>query len=286
LNSIPRREDIQIIVIDDNSDENKVDFAHFPCLEDKFVDIYFAKEGKGAGYARNVGLDHVKGKWLLFADADDFFTDDAFDYFYSNINSLHEILYFKTSSCYSDTNEIANRNKGVNRLVDNFINNKEGSENQIRYRHLPPWGKMIRVELIRKKNILFEEIIAANDRMFSIVSGHLASSVGFIDKELYCVTVTKGSIGHTVNFKNLESKYITTLRCNNFVKQKGRKDCQYSILPDLFMSRKYGICVFFNFLQLAILYKNNPFIGMKRGFSNALFRYKEQKKNKKYIIEN
>jgi glycosyltransferase involved in cell wall biosynthesis len=77
LNSIPRRKDIQIIVVDDNSDEDKVNFNKFPGLDDEYVEIYLTKEGKGAGYARNMGLKHAKGKWLLFADADDFFTENS-----------------------------------------------------------------------------------------------------------------------------------------------------------------------------------------------------------------
>lgn len=30
LDSIPIRDDVQVIVVDDDSDGNKVDFAHFP----------------------------------------------------------------------------------------------------------------------------------------------------------------------------------------------------------------------------------------------------------------
>jgi glycosyltransferase involved in cell wall biosynthesis len=66
--SIPRRKDIQIIAVDDNSDENKVDFSKFPWLDDKHVEVYIKEEGKGAGYARNVGMEHANGKRLLFAD--------------------------------------------------------------------------------------------------------------------------------------------------------------------------------------------------------------------------
>ena len=67
LDSIPRREDTQIIVVDDNSDPAKVDFTHFPGLSDPSVEVYFDKSGKGAGRARNIGLEHAKGKWLVFA---------------------------------------------------------------------------------------------------------------------------------------------------------------------------------------------------------------------------
>ena len=71
LDSIPRRNDVQIIVVDDNSDPEKVDFSNFPGVGEKCVEVYFTKEGKGAGFARNVGLKYAIGKWVLFADADD-----------------------------------------------------------------------------------------------------------------------------------------------------------------------------------------------------------------------
>ncbi|MDR2791812.1 MAG: glycosyltransferase family 2 protein, partial [Tannerellaceae bacterium] len=103
LDSIPRRKDIQIIVVDDDSDEDKVDFSRFPCLDDEHVETYLTKESKGAGYARNIGLTYAKGEWLLFADADDFFTEGAFDHFFAARTLPHEIIYFKSESCFLDT---------------------------------------------------------------------------------------------------------------------------------------------------------------------------------------
>ena len=285
LNSIPRRENIQIIVVDDNSDENLVDLNIFPGLGENNIEVYFTKEGKGAGYARNVGLHYAKGKWLIFADADDFFTENAFDCLFAQVDSSHDIIYYKTESCYSDTYEKANRNRN-NSLIDNYLNKKKYSESQLRYRHISPWGKMIRTVFIQKEGIRFEEIVAANDRMFSILAGHKAQSIDCIDCTLYCITVTKGSISHTLNIKNLESKYITLLRCNDFLKKAKVKHCQYSILPDLLSASKFGFLIFFKFLRLAVDYKSNPFIGINRSIYSFLFRYRELKKNKKYFVKN
>ena len=285
LDSIPRREDIQIIVVDDNSDVDKVDFSNFPGEGDEFVEVYFTKEGKGAGYARNVGIEHAKGKWILFADADDFFTENAFGFLFSYADSTDEIIFFKTESCYSDTYERANRNIGVNSLVDNYLSERKYSENQLRYRHLPPWGKVVRTKLIQKEGIRFEEIVAANDRMFSILCGHKAQSIVCLDSLLYCVTVNKGSIAHTLSKKNLESKYTTLLRCNDFLRKEKIRYCQYSILPDLLLSRKFGFFFFLKFLRLAILYKSNPLIGFNRAISSFIFQRNEFKKNKEYIIK-
>lgn len=286
LDSIPHRDDIQIIVVDDNSDEDKVNFSRFPGLDDKYVEVYLTKEGKGAGYARNVGLSHAKGKWLLFADADDFFTKNAFEYLFANSEWTDDIVYFKVTSCYSDTYEKAGRDKGVNSLMDNYIQKTKYSEDNLRYRHLPPWGKMIKCDFINKNNIRFEEVSAANDRMFSILSGHSAHTVGIINEHLYCVTVNKGSIAHTLSLNNLTSKYITTLRCNQYVRKVGKSNCQYSILPDLLLSRKLGFTVFLKFIKLAVRYKANPFVGFSRVYSSSTRWYKERIKNQKYIVKN
>ena len=56
LCSIPTWDEIQIIIIDDNSNSESVDFSHFPGNGRKNTEVLFTKEGKGAGYARNIGL--------------------------------------------------------------------------------------------------------------------------------------------------------------------------------------------------------------------------------------
>ena len=65
LDSIPFRGDVQVIVVDDNSDSSIVNFENFPGIKRPNIEVYLTKEGRGAGYARNVGLQHVKGKWIL-----------------------------------------------------------------------------------------------------------------------------------------------------------------------------------------------------------------------------
>ena len=72
LDSIPNRDDLQVVIVDDNSDENIVDFSIFPGLSRKNTNVIFNKESRGAGYARNLGLAESNSKWLLFADADDY----------------------------------------------------------------------------------------------------------------------------------------------------------------------------------------------------------------------
>ena len=92
LYSIPTWDEIQIIIIDDNSNSESVDFSHFPGNGRKNTEVLFTKEGKGAGYARNIGLSHARGKWIIFADADDFFTADCFTIF-NDVNPENKLRY-------------------------------------------------------------------------------------------------------------------------------------------------------------------------------------------------
>ena len=92
LDSIPIRDDVQVIVVDDNSDTDKANFDNFPKQKGKNYEYYLTKEGKGAGYARNVGLEHAKGKWVMFSDADDYFLPSFDNILNENQTSNADIL--------------------------------------------------------------------------------------------------------------------------------------------------------------------------------------------------
>jgi hypothetical protein len=69
LYSIPRRQDVQINIVSDNSDP----VVNFSGLRRPHTEAIFTKKEKGAGHARNIGLERAAGRLLLFAGADDFF---------------------------------------------------------------------------------------------------------------------------------------------------------------------------------------------------------------------
>ncbi len=198
LDSIPIRDDVQVIVVDDNSDTDKVNFDNFPKWNGKNYEYYLTKEGKGAGYARNIGLKHAKGKWLLFADADDYYNYCINSILDEYTNNEYDVVYFDSSSqdCFLYTN--ANRSTYTHQMIKLYEKDKEQGEFQLRYYLGVPWCKLIKHELIYSNNIRFDETPINNDTTFSYMIGIHAKTIDVDKRALYCITVRHSSTSYSL----------------------------------------------------------------------------------------
>lgn len=215
INSIPELDDVQIIVVDDNSDEHIVDFGHFPCSEYPNVEVYLTKESKGAGYARNVGMNHAKGKWLLFADADDYYTDELIKLFeyYRNINDV-DIVYF---NCYGG-DSLINRCEMYNSMMNDYMAGKKDSINKIKYNWWVPWNKMFNSNFIKEHSLLFEEVMSGNDAKFCLLASYYAVNINIDTNMYYVSTIQPKSITTSKKTFDETLKYLTVMmRIWNFL---------------------------------------------------------------------
>lgn len=231
LRSIPVSEDIQVIVVDDNSTDADTYLERFPELSRPYLEFIRTKTG-GAGYARNIGLDHAKGKWLLFADADDFFVGNMYDIINTHVDSDADVIYFQKRAVYSDDiNRKSPRSGYLDRIMDIYL--KTGDELPVRTRHHVPWGKMIKKSLIENHRIRFEEIKYSNDILFSVHVGCFANKIEAIDTVLYVVTSREGSLhsGACTKTNELKIRAGAAFRYDSFLFQhnmsQGREFVSY-----------------------------------------------------------
>jgi glycosyltransferase involved in cell wall biosynthesis len=193
LKSIPVSEDIQVIVVDDNSPDADTYLEKYPELSRPYLEFIRTTKGGGAGYARNVGLDHAKGKWLLFADADDFYVDNMYDIISMHVESDADVIFFKNRAvCSDDVNQLSKRDGNLNRRIESFF--VTGDEWPIRMKSYVPWGKMIKKEIVVNNKIRFDEVKYSNDVFFSTCVGYYADIIKVTDTILYVVTSRKGSL--------------------------------------------------------------------------------------------
>lgn len=246
LVSIPKRADIQVLIIDDRSaSERFKDVAKMSDLPN--VTTFINDRVKSAGTCRNIGLDNAVGKYLIFADADDFFTKQAFDIIdeaiFDHLDS--DLLYFNVTSIdqygYVSTRHLRNSS-----LVLNHINNYGAAyEEKLRFSHNVPWGKVVKHSLVQKYHIRFDQTIIANDGMFSLTIGKYASSISAIDGVIYCVTSTPGSLTRKKDASKFRVRLEVYVRYFHFLNDLERKKIGASPLPLLYLSLAYGPIEFF-----------------------------------------
>ena len=120
VDSIPERDDIQIIVVDDNSDEGKK-----PVISRSGVDVILldAENAKGAGRARNVGLEKATGKWLLFSDSDDTFETENLNRMLDKYqDSEADIIFFNANRVDEQTGEVLSQHLSKEKFDKNEDN--------------------------------------------------------------------------------------------------------------------------------------------------------------------
>ena len=180
INSIPNRDDVEIIVVDDNSYEVEKPTN----LGDRVIVVNLNREmSKGAGRARNIGMKYAQGRWLLFADADDYYTDYFSKFLDDYKNALFDVVYYNAHIVDMRQKYIRKQNIGYSEKIVQ-ANNKQIID-EIKFLYTMPWNKMVSKELIKKYNIQFEEIIQGNDIFFSYQVGYYSKNIEIDIRYIY-----------------------------------------------------------------------------------------------------
>ena len=95
---------IEILIIDDGTKDKSIDIIRN--IKDKRIRIIHQKNG-GVSSARNNGLEHAKGEYIVFVDSDDFVAKDYIEYLYS-------LITLKDSDFAYSTNMFLSKNLSSN----------------------------------------------------------------------------------------------------------------------------------------------------------------------------
>lgn len=200
LDSIGYHEDVQIIVVDDRSEKEQDAFTSLmkDYTGDQFI-FCINDRKKGAGTCRNIGLSMATGKWLLFADADDYFCDNWYTVASSYFDSEYDTVYFDPTSIDLNTGKISNRNKMYSEFVDEYDPSDLRSVVRIKYYWCVPWSKMIRTSIVKENNISFSEVLYSNDVMFSAKAGYYSHNIHVDRTIIYVVTDNEGTLTKNIS---------------------------------------------------------------------------------------
>lgn len=217
LDSIPQRSDIEIIVVDDASDKGLI-----PHVNRDDVKVYYLKESKGAGRARNFGLRESTGKWVLFADCDDYYENGFLIELDNFIDSNYDIIYFDYKSNLHSAEKETKFQKQLKAMLQNEAKEKAN------FKHLinAPWNKMYRMEFVKSNQIRFEEIPIQNDAYFVHLAASLTDNISYINKQLYFYEIKENGISRKKRKKeDIELSITTAIKCDKLKAASGAWKC-------------------------------------------------------------
>ena len=220
VESIPKRMDIQVIIVDDNSDPEKRELNRFSDLRNNSVEVIYTKEGKGAGYARNIGIKHAKGEWLLFADADDYFCTE-------NINALFNITLPDDCEVVSwQYCRVDHTGHNIKSFKQKAYNNDvvlvKCDDVMYQFDNCTPWVRMVKTDLIRRNNILFEEVPVSNDVMFAAKIAVSIDHYYFYNAVCYYYVQRNQSLMTLHSVEKIKVREEVEIRVYEFLKKHGK----------------------------------------------------------------
>lgn len=234
LNSIPIRDDLQILIVDDCSSKSEEMRKNVGALGRTEIQIISTPYNGGAGLARNIGLDNAVGKWIIFADADDLLADNAFDVFDKYKNSSAESIIFNSVSVMSDDITKPSQRSPRKRLFEDY---NSGKNDDIRYDPAQPWGRMIKRDLIERHHIRFPEVRYSEDMYFAVCSSVYAQEFLVVDEIVYIVTEREGSNANTLSnttakpsLKEVTVRYDEMVRSYIFMKKYAKRIYELNLI--------------------------------------------------------
>lgn len=195
IKSIGRHGNIQIIVIDDNSNKNIELLMEVKTKYSDIAEFYNNSTGiQSAGACRNIGIEKAHGTWIVFADADDFFVDNWYEVVSSYFMSDYDSVYFTPTSVFDDGETIGVRHIGQQAVIYEYLN-CPSRENYMQLARIHSvWSKMFRREVFERYNCICSETMHANDIFISKKLFYYCQNKKITSEVIYCITHTKGSL--------------------------------------------------------------------------------------------
>lgn len=258
---------IEIIIINDGSNDDSQKIINKFAAKYDNITAYKKKNG-GVSSSRNLGLEHAKGKYILFVDGDDMIRVDMIR------NLVNAIEKQKTDlACCNYFYLYKNRTKKANFPKENMISSDEAKSLLFLEDSLKGvvWNKLFKKSIIDKYNLTFDENIKiGEDIVFTVAYLNKIKEISLVNKALYFYRMRKSS---ALNYQN--EKDLTLFKSIQQV---------YQIDPKMEKEmEEYYATMYFKYYKL--LKKTGKIQEVKKvSFIKTVLNPKISLKSKRYIV--
>lgn len=173
--------DIEIILVNDCSTDESERICKEMISRDPRARYLKTDANRGAGLARNTGLDNATGHWVTFCDSDDYPESSWISDFVDGISGGCDMV---VQGFYCD-----NWPTAVDGRVVTFVG--EGYRDHVAAALCRDavfgflWCKMYRMDIIRQHQLRFKDIVKGEDELFNIRYFKYISQISCVDKANY-----------------------------------------------------------------------------------------------------
>ncbi len=192
--------DIEIILVDDGSKDKSGRMCDEWSRRDKRVKVIH-KENGGIADARNVGLSHSNGQWILFIDSDDWYEkqdhiETLLNFAQQNDSDIvcfnYKRFFEKTQSFSAPLCRTDVTNPSLQFMVDNKIFTSSACL------------KLIKKSILTKNNITFEKGVLSEDIEYNAKFLLTTDKISYCGDCFYIYRLRENSITNSISPKHVE----------------------------------------------------------------------------------
>lgn len=170
------KKELEFILINDGSTDKSEEIIK--TYKDKRIK-YFKNKNQGIGKTRNLGIEKSSGKYIMFLDSDDYFSNDACEILYKEAEKEKADLivfdYYRVEK--GNLNEVK---------IESFnATNIKDDPNLLLKVNLGPCNKIYKTDLIKNNGIKFEESLKYEDTLFVVKTIYNAQKIIKLNRFLH-----------------------------------------------------------------------------------------------------
>ena len=159
-------ENLEVIMVDDcSTDESGKIIDEYSAKYENFKAIHLSENSGNAGRPRNIGIENSNGKYIMFLDPDDFYTDNMCETLYDKIaEEKVDLVFCNFNQYYPDKTIEKSYLTSFGNLDEIVLKTIDDNPKFLDMFRL--WTIILKRDFIFEKNIKFNEGILAEDRLF------------------------------------------------------------------------------------------------------------------------
>lgn len=194
------KEKMELYIVDDCSTDGSTEIIKEYEKKYSFITAKYLSKNAGVSHARNIGIRNCKGDYIMFCDADDYYTS----------NAISKLMYYvkKYDADFITANYyIYKNNKSIKVNTSNYFSKDKITKQEIvSYMTLTSCSKLMKKEIFLNNNIFYPEEIKRCEELPVIpIVAYYANMPIAIDDALYYYVQRKSSASN----KNTKTEDIT-----------------------------------------------------------------------------